>query len=757
MAGSLGALLSPGSVAILGASDDPTRIGGRPLAYLRAAGFAGPIYPVNPGRATVQGLAAYASVADLPATPEAAIVALPAALVEDAVTALAARGTRACIVFASGYAEIGDGAAQARLAAIARGAGIRILGPNCLGVFDVAGRFYATFSTTLDRGVPDAGGLSIVSQSGAFGSHLYYLARARGLGMRSWMTTGNEADVTMAECLEHLAQDPATRVIMAYAEGIRDADRLVGALELARDAGKPVVFMKVGRSDIGAEAASSHTAALAGEDAVCDAVLRQYGAHRARTTQELVDIAHAVSASPLPRGRRLGIVTISGGVGVLMADAAAETGLEVPPMPEPAQAALKAQLPFAGVRNPIDITAQAFNDPSLLPRNLDVVLSQGGYDAVVAFLTSVPGSAANAAPVREALASVRKAHPDFPLILSMLVPDALRRDYEAMGYPVFEDPSAAVAAVAAAARLREGFEQARPAAPLAPEPVSDTVRAALAAGRALDEHAAKQVLAAAGIPVPQDRLATTPDEAEAAWRAVAGPVALKLVSPDIAHKTEVGGVILGLDAADAVREAHAIILERARRLAPEARLSGVLVSPMEAGAESGAVETILGVQRDPVFGPVVVLGLGGVLVEVLRDVTFRRAPVDEAEAHRMIAELRGAALFDGVRGRPPADTPALARAIAALSRLAVAGDDTPGGGGLIDSIDINPFLVRARGAGAVALDALIVPGTPGHAGEAPQASGPDENRAVAASAPQSPVSDAGTRGAPVATGPAPSR
>jgi acetate---CoA ligase (ADP-forming) len=281
MTGPLSPLISPASVAILGASDDPARIGGRPLAYLRAAGFAGQIYPVNPKRQTVQGLPAYARVADLPTAPDAAIVALPAALVENAVTELAERGARACVIFSSGFSEVGETAQQDRIAAIAREAGMRLLGPNCLGVFDVPSRFYATFTTTLDRGTPAEGNLSIVSQSGAFGSHLYFLARQRGLGMRSWITTGNEADVTVAECLEHFAHDPGTKVIMAYAEGFRDGDRLVAALEAARQAGKPVVFMKVGRSEIGAAAASSHTAALAGADAVCDAVLRQYGAHRA--------------------------------------------------------------------------------------------------------------------------------------------------------------------------------------------------------------------------------------------------------------------------------------------------------------------------------------------------------------------------------------------------------------------------------------------------------------------------------------------
>jgi acetate---CoA ligase (ADP-forming) len=692
MSGPLDRLIAPRSVAVLGASDDATRIGGRPIAYLREAGYKGAIYPVNPRRETVQGLPAFAAVADLPEAPDAAIVALPAALVEGAVADLAARGVGACIVFSSGFAEVGEAALQARLVETARSGGMRLLGPNCLGLFDTASGFCGTFTTTLDRGTPTPGALSIVSQSGAFGSHLYYLARRRGVGMRTWITTGNEADVGLAECLHHLAEDEGTRVIMAYAEGFRDGDRLAAALEAARRNEKPVVFMKVGRSEIGAAAATSHTAALAGADEVADAVLRQYGAHRARTTRELVDIAVAAAASALPQGRRLGLVTISGGVGVLMADEAADRGLDVAPMPEAAQEAMKARLPYAGVRNPIDITAQAFNDPSLLKDNLDLVLAEGGYDALVAFFTTIPGSAANAGPVREALREVRERHPRFPLILSMLVPEPVRRDYEALGYPIAEDPSDAVATVAALATLREQFERAASTAADAAAPA-----AALPPGP-LDEHAAKRILGAAGLPVPDERLAATAEQAVEAWRSFGRPVALKLVSPDILHKTEAGGVRLGLDDADAIAAAHADILARAQAYSPSARLLGVLVAPME----TGGIETILGVQRDPVFGPVVVLGLGGVLVEIQKDVTFRRAPIDAAEARRMIGELRGAALFGGVRGAPPADVGALADAVAALSRFAAAHADE------IESIDVNPFLVRPEGEGAVALDALIV-------------------------------------------------
>lgn len=699
-------LLAPRSVAVVGASDDPTRIGGRPVAYLKAGGFAGPVYPVNPRRETVQGLPAYPSLAALPQPVDVALLALPAAATLAAVEACAAAGAGACVVFSSDFAETGpEGAAlQRRLAETARAGGVRLLGPNCLGLFDTESGFYGTFTTTLDRGVPASGSLSIVSQSGAFGSHLYFLARELGLGLRRWITTGNEADVSVAECLLHLADDPGTETILAYVEGVGDGALLVEALERARAAGKPVIFIKVGRSEVGAEAASSHTAALAGSDAIFDSVLRRCGAWRAQSIEAAMDLAYALSFRRLPRGRRLALVTISGGVGVLMADAAQDLGLAVPALADETQASLKRLLPFAGTRNPVDITAQAFNDLGLFRANLEVILEatapaagqQGGaaageaqVDAVLAFFTSVPGSAALRGPVMEALAALRERRPEAPLLLSMLVPADMRADCEALGLPVFADPARALAAILALAHFAEAL--GRPPAPRpAPPPVARPPGA-------LGEHEAKRLLAEAGVAAAEERLARSAAEAVATFEALGGgPVVLKLASPDIAHKTEIGGVLLDLRDARAVAEGYDLLLARAAEKAPQARLDGVLV----ARQLSGGLECIAGVQRDPVFGPVVMLGLGGVFAEILHDVTFRPAPLEEAEALAMIGELRGAALFDGPRGTPPLDKTALARALTALSRLAAAAD-------WIESIEINPLLVLPEGVAA--LDALVVP------------------------------------------------
>jgi acyl-CoA synthetase (NDP forming) len=693
--GDLTALLKPTSVAIIGASDDPGRIGGRPLRYLIEQRYAGGIYPVNPGREIVQGLKSYPSIGAIPETVDLAVIAVSA---DKAITSLeecAAKGVKAAVVFSAGFAEIGDAGRtlQDRLTGIARTSGMRILGPNCLGIYNSAIGFFATFTATLESGLPEPTGVGLVSQSGAYASHVSLLAIRRGIGIRYWITTGNECDVELGECIACLASDPDVRVIVAYAEGIRDRDTLLDALALARSMGKPVIFMKVGRSNVGAEAAASHTAALAGSDAIYDSVLRQFGAYRARDTEELLDVTYASRLGVLPKTPRIGFLTVSGGVGIQMADAAIAAGLDVAPMPERAQKRLKELLPFAATRNPVDATAQVFNDPDLIDAYLDIMLESAEYDAIVVFLTYVAAAASMVKPVRKAIENAHAKYPDRLIVLVIVAPEEIVRGYEAAGCLVFEDPTRAVRAVAALHRIQQRFEGrlSRPekAADTAPAPLPDYP---------FGEQESKRLLAAAGVPMITDRLARTPEEAAAAARELGLPVALKIASADIGHKTDVDGVRLGIDSAETAHETFSELMDSVKRRRPDARLDGVLVSPM---VDDG-IETILGIHRDPVFGPVVMFGLGGVLVEVLDDVSFRVAPFDEEEARRMVFDLKGRAILEGTRGKGPCDLPSLFAALAALSRFAAAHVDT------IESVDINPFLVRPEGQGAVALDALII-------------------------------------------------
>ncbi len=693
----LGALFRPRSVALIGASDDPARISGRPLRYLKEGGFQGAIYPVNPKRAVVQGLKSYASITDLPEAPDVAMLAVSAGLTRDALRQCAEKGVKAAVLFSAGYAETGaDGAkAQAELLAIGRASGMRLLGPNCLGIFNSELGFYGTFSNALDRGLPKPGPLAVASQSGAYGAHVAYLARMRGMGVRYCITTGNEADVDVAQGLLWLARQPDVEVIMAYTEGVRDADAFLHALGVAHENRKPVIFMKVGTSVSGSRAVSSHTAALAGADAVYDAVFRQYGVHRARTTDEQLDVAYACARGIHPAGNKIGIVSVSGGGGVQLADAAERHGLDVAPMPAEAQKKLKAQLPFASVGNPIDATAHVLNDMSLLVRNFEVLLDEGGYDAHVGYFTTTPAARPFAKPLREAILQGTRNHRDKLMALCMVADPDIVRSYEESGFLVFEDTERAAAAIAALVRLNVAFNKEIPLPGKAgkAQPLPSGV---------LSEHEAKRVLAEAGIPMLPERLVTSAAQAADAGAALGFPVAMKIVSPDIAHKTEIGGVLLGVADAKGASDGFEALGQRAREAFPQARIDGVLVAPM---APKG-VETIVGVSRDPTFGPVVMFGLGGILVEVLKDVTLRLAPFGEEEALRMIREVKGHALLEGVRGAPRSDIGALARTLAAISRFAAAH------AGEIESIDLNPFLVLPEGQGAVALDALIVKSKP---------------------------------------------
>jgi acyl-CoA synthetase (NDP forming) len=681
-------LLRPARIAIIGASDDPTRIGGRPLAYLRQRGFAGAIWPVNPNRAQVQGLPAFPDVAALPAAPDAAVIAIPGEGAIAAVAQLAARGCKAGIVFTAGFAEIGpEGAAlQDRLVAAARAGGMRLVGPNCLGLFNAAHGHFPIFSASFENGWPKPGRLGIVSQSGAYGSHLFAAARDRGIGTPVLVTTGNEADLHLADFIEWMAGAEEVEVIAAYAEGIRDGARFCAALDAARRARKPVALMKVGRSAVGAAAAQSHTASIAGDDRVMDAVLADLGVHRARTTEELLDVCYVAQKRIYPAGNTLGVVTISGGAGVLMADAAEAAGLPMPPMPEDAQARLRALVPFASPRNPVDCTAQAFNDMAVVGRFAESMAADGGYTSLIAFFTQWGASPSMAPRLRAELKQVLERHPDRLFVLSIIAPPERIREWEADGFLVMEDPSRAVVALAAMGRFGDAFSAvAAEPVPLPPIALPAT---------APDEAEAKRILAEAGVPMVPERVCTTADAAAQAARELGFPVVAKILSPDILHKSEIGGVLLNLADEAAVREGFATLTRRTAQHAPEARITGVLV----ARQVTGAVEMVVGLVRDPVFGPVVMVGLGGVFVEIFRDVAFARCPVDEDKAMRMIRSLRGFPLLDGARGRPKADLAALARAVAAMSRFGAAAPT-------LLSAEVNPLLVLPDGV--FAADAVI--------------------------------------------------
>lgn len=691
---SLSALFAPRAIAVVGASSNAQKIGGIPVDYQRRFGFEGALYPVNPNADRIQDLPAYPSLRAIGQPVDLAILAVPSALVDGALDDAIAAGVKGVVLFSSGFAEVGaeGAAAQARLGDKARAAGVRLVGPNCLGFMNIARHVYATFSPAPGVGRVMPGRIGLVSQSGAFGAYAYAMARARGVGLSLWATTGNEADVQVADCLAWLAQDPDTDVIMAYMEGCRDGPRLRAALALAQANGKPVVMVKVGRTALGAEAAASHTAALAGDDAVYDAVFRQYGVLRARNLTEFFDLAHSAAVAGRPRDRSIGLFTLSGGVGALMADEASAQGLDARPLSEVAQDTLRRWVPFAAPRNPVDITGQVTNDMTLIDRTARVMLDDQGFASWMGFLAAAGASDAFWPVLRALVSSLREAYPDTLLAVSTLLTPERRAELEAMRCLVFADPSDGIRTIAALAGLKPA------AAAVAATPASTKAPLTLAPGT-MSEPDALALLADAGVPVVAHRVVRSADEAAAAAEALGEAVVVKIVSADIPHKSDVGGVALGLRGAAQARAAF----ERTRDLAltarPEARLDGALVARML----TGGVECIAGVHRDPVFGPVLMFGLGGIHVETLRDVSLRALPITRDDALAMVRELRAFAILNGARGRPPVDLDSIADALCALADFAQRAGDS------LDSAEINPLIARPQAeGGCVAVDALVV-------------------------------------------------
>lgn len=695
----LDALMRPRSIAIIGASQDATKIGGRPVELLRHYGYAGRIYPVNPKATIVQGLQAFASIAEIPDAPDLAIIAVDAERTPEAVEQCAARGVRSVVVFSSGFAELGEKgrAMQERLRLVARRSGMRILGPNCLGAVSIVDKSIATFSIVLEHSLPAAGSLGIVSQSGNLGSFTMRLASERGAGVSRFITTGNECDIDVADGIAWLARDPATKVILCGLETCRDAGRLIAALEEARDAGKPVLVLKIGTSEAGQAAAASHTGAMAGSDAVFGAMFARTGAVRVRSVEALIDLGHAASIllpGRLPKGPRLAVVTASGGFGVLLADAAQSVGLALPELGEATQRTILDLVPFASARNPVDATAQMSSRPDMLEKILSAVVSDDRCDTVILPLPFSLYMPRLRSVYMDALRSIRELYPDRPVVLCVDGPEDALMELHAMGYPTvasFDGCCATVAALAklqAAASTRPGVESRTAVEHLTP----------LSADAFRHELGAKTALANAGVPVLAERLATSADAAARMASEIGFPVVLKIASPDLPHKTEVGGVAIDLRSEAEVRRAFADLLERIALKAPQATVDGAIVAPMA----KGVAELILGSRIDPIFGPVVMVGLGGIFAEIMQDTAVQMAPVSEVEAMAMLRSLKAFPVLDGARGRPRADLAAAARAVAALSRFAAAH------AGQVSEIDVNPLLLKAEGEGAVALDALLI-------------------------------------------------
>lgn len=690
-AAGLDAMFKPRAIALVGASDDPYKIGGRPLRYMAEAGSDVKLYPVNPTRETVQGVKAYPSVSAIPEQVDQVILAVPASRVEAAVEDGLAAGVRSFVMFSAGFAEAGEAGAAAQAALVARiqAAGARLLGPNAMGLFNTNDRIFATFSSALDRGIPEVGRVGVVSQSGAVGSYIQNLILNRGVNISKFVATGNEADVEASECLAWMADDPETDVLVVYLETCRNGPGLIRGLETARANGKPVIVLKAGRTEAGQNVAASHTGAMAGSAAVFDAALKAAGAHLCHSLAELVELTYTCANGALPKDRNLAIITVSGGIGVMSTDAAIEQGMALPPMSEAAFSKIRESLPLAVGLNPLDTTAATIGDRTIFMNAVEQMLASQAYGSVMLFVGNAGLNTRDPKIMADGLTKLTSDYPDTLFAICTQSTPENAKAFEATGFLVYENPESCVLAFSGAARLGEALRATLPERAALPAPVTLPDR--------LDEVSSAEVLADAGLRFARSETAGSAEEAVRLAGEFGYPVVLKIRSPDIAHKSEVGGVKVGLADPAAVREGYAAIMASARAAAPEAEILGVSVNQMV----TGGVQCILGTHHDVTFGPMVMVGLGGIYTEVLKDTAMRPAPVNSDEALEMIQGLKGFALLNGARGAEKADIAALADNIVALSRFAAAQ------GAALEGAEINPMLVMADGC--IGVDALVIP------------------------------------------------
>ncbi|NKM88125.1 CoA-binding protein [Rhizobium laguerreae] len=681
------ALLNPASVAVVGASSDPTKLTGRPIAYLQQHGYQGRIYPINPRSEMIGDLKCHADARSLPEAPDLGLVLVGANRVIDAVRDLAAAGTKAAVVLASGFGEAGE-EGQRLQAELREAAGsMRILGPNTIGLVNLSDRIMLTASGAMDMTDFRAGGIALLSQSGGILGSLLSRGVARGIGFSKLIATGNEADIEVADLLDAMADDPATTVVALYLETIRNVNKFRRAAARVIAAGKSIVAYKVGRSETGAQSAVSHTGALAGADRVYDALFKQLGIVRAQTFADLLDIPAALAQGRVMAGQRVAIVTSTGGAATIVADNVGLAGLKMPsPDPETAQKLLALDLKEAVLdRNPIDVTLAGLR-PDLFRAILKILAESPSYDAIVVVVGSssigqpdvVPGPLLDSMNIsnRPIMAYVS---PDAPGIVQHL---------NASGIPAYAAPESCAAALKA-------LERRTPVQILPERAIPEVDTSDLAAG-ALNEADAKRLCARFGFPTTREVTAATPSEAAAKAMDFGGPVVIKILSDEILHKSEVGGVAVGVAPGD-VEAACEAMLERVRS-ATTARIDGFLIQELV----KGGVEFILGFSRDPQLGPGILLGAGGVQTELYQDVAMRLLPVTRDEVKEMISELKCAALLEGFRGRPVADTEALVDAVLSFADMVVALD------GRLEEAEINPVFVLEKDHGVRAGDALAV-------------------------------------------------
>ncbi len=693
----LEAFFTPRSVAVVGASAVPGKMGYILMDNIIRGGYKGRIYAVNPKGGEILGYPAYPNITDIPDPVDLAVIVIPAAAIPDAVDRCGEKGVKALLIISAGFREAGPEGARRERDVVARAQkyGMRILGPNVLGLIDTISMLNATFATTMAR----PGEIAFFSQSGALGSAILDWSHIENLGFSHFVSLGNKADINEIDLLEAWGDDPHSRVILAYLEGISDGARF---MQVARQVTRkrPVIAIKSGTTTAGTRAISSHTGSLAGSERAYEAAFNQTGIIRAQSVQDLFDYSEIFAYQPMLCGNRIAIVTNAGGPGILATDALDKVGLQLAHFEKRTIEAMAPFLPeTANLYNPVDVIGDARSDRYRAA--LQAVLADPGVDGVVVLLT--PQAMTDVLDIARTVVEIVKAY-DKPVVTSFIGGEVVQPAvllFQDNHIPTYPFPERAVYAFGAMEQYRLWLE--RPPQHLAEFSVDKArVREIFAKARHegrlnLGEVEARAVIEAYGLRVPRATLAHSPEEAVRLAGEIGYPVVMKIASPDILHKSDIGAVKVGLGKPADVRDAYDLIEFRARRHNPDADIWGVLVQQMIVGGK----EVIIGMSRDPQFGPMLMFGLGGIYVEVMKDVVFRIAPIDRLEAREMVESIRSYPLLKGVRGEPPADVDAVVETILRVSQLVT---DFPE----IVEMDVNPLIVHEAGQGATVLDARMI-------------------------------------------------
>jgi len=703
----LDALLKPKSVAIVGVSGDPSRIGGQLLKYLLKFGYKGTIYPINPNYKEVEGYKCYSTIADLPGPVDVAMIATPEKAVIDSLRECAEEKVKSAIVYSAGFAETGPEGRekQAKMADIARTSGMRICGPNCVGVINFLDGVAMSFSGFLEADKLQGGRIGFVSQSGALGGSILSRAQDRGMGFSYFVSTGNESDLETSDLIEYFVNDARTGVIMALVEELRNPDKFITVAESALERRKPLIILKVGETEIGQKAAATHTGSLAGSIRGYKAVFQARGVIQVEDYDDLIETTLLFSRAKIPKGKRVGIITGAGGGGIIIADKVAKAGLSLASLSRETKEGLAEKMvSFASLTNPLDLTGQLYNDPDMFKKCIGLFAGDENIDIVVVIVTMVPGERAKkrASYIVEASKSIEKTFVSWWAAGDQCEPGFKILDNSEV--TLFRSPERCVRALNALVQYGQfqGRWTARKAK-LEPKFSIDVDRQkikeclAIDGGR-LSEFQSKKILSHYGISIIEEKMVKSADQAVAMAKEVGFPVVLKVSSPDIPHKTEAGVVRVNIGSESEVLTSYKEIVQTALKFNPQARIEGVLVQRMA----RGGLEVIVGVKRDPQFGPMVLFGLGGIFVEILEDFSMRPVPITREDAKEMIQEIRGYPILKGARGKRRADEEALINILLRISKVAEDWKED------ISEIDLNPIVVFEEGKGASVLDALMV-------------------------------------------------